>query len=138
MSHLIIQFIPNEQIAVFKLQASPAPAPSFYLPATFCLFSLFLGPPVPQQDDWKDAQSQQGHQTNVKFFILNIIYKYRRHLHRLYFVRNPKHSPTLQQIVEAVKNFLTDQGRFQDFFQGVAEISSGGGENLPGCGEKKI
>ena len=28
------------------------------------------------------------------------------------------------------------QGRFQDFFQGVAEISSGGGENLPGGGEK--
>ena len=25
------------------------------------------------------------------------------------------------------------QGRFHDFFQGVAEISSGGGENLPGA-----
>ena len=30
------------------------------------------------------------------------------------------------------------QGWFQDFFQGVAEISSGGGENLPGGGEKKL
>ena len=30
------------------------------------------------------------------------------------------------------------QGRFQDFFQGVAEISSEGGENLPGGGEKKL
>ena len=30
------------------------------------------------------------------------------------------------------------QGRFQDFFQGVAEISSGGSENLPGGGEKKF
>ena len=29
-----------------------------------------------------------------------------------------------------------NQGRFYDFFQGVAEISSGGGENLPGGGEK--
>ena len=28
------------------------------------------------------------------------------------------------------------QGQFQDFFQGVAEISSGGGENLPEGGEK--
>ena len=28
------------------------------------------------------------------------------------------------------------QGRFQDFFQGVAEMSSGSGENLPGGGEK--
>ena len=30
------------------------------------------------------------------------------------------------------------QGRFQDFFQGVTEISSGGGENLPGGGEKNF
>ena len=30
------------------------------------------------------------------------------------------------------------QGRFQDFFQGVAETSSGGGENLPGGGEKNL
>ena len=30
------------------------------------------------------------------------------------------------------------QGRFQDFFQGVAEISSGGGENPPGGGEKNF
>ena len=28
------------------------------------------------------------------------------------------------------------QGRFQDFFQGVAKISSRDGENLPGGGEK--
>ena len=28
------------------------------------------------------------------------------------------------------------QGRFQDFFQEVAEISSGGGENFAGGGEK--
>ena len=28
------------------------------------------------------------------------------------------------------------QGRFQDFFQRVAEMSLGGGENLPGGGEK--
>ena len=34
------------------------------------------------------------------------------------------------------KMFL-GQGRFQDFFQGVAEISSGGYENLPGGGETK-
>ena len=33
---------------------------------------------------------------------------------------------------------LPKQGRFQDFFQGVAEISSGGGENLPGGGEKNL
>ena len=32
--------------------------------------------------------------------------------------------------------YLTMQGRFQDFFQGVAEISSGGGENLPGVAKK--
>ena len=30
------------------------------------------------------------------------------------------------------------QWRFKDFFQGVAEISSGGGENLPGGGEKNV
>ena len=30
------------------------------------------------------------------------------------------------------------QGQFQDFFQGVAEISSGGGENLPEGGEKNL
>ena len=32
--------------------------------------------------------------------------------------------------------FDHSQGRFQDCFQGVAEISSAGGENLPGGGEK--
>ena len=32
--------------------------------------------------------------------------------------------------------WIYTQGRFQDFFQGVADISSGGGENLPGGGEK--
>ena len=31
-----------------------------------------------------------------------------------------------------------DQGRLQDFFQRVAEISSGGGKNLPGGGEKNL
>ena len=31
--------------------------------------------------------------------------------------------------------FNHSQGQFQDCFQGVAEISSAGGENLPGGGE---
>ena len=33
---------------------------------------------------------------------------------------------------------VVSQGLFQDFFQGVAEISSGGGENLPRGGEKNL
>ena len=37
-----------------------------------------------------------------------------------------------------VKMMTQQQGRFQDFFQGVAEISSGDGENLPGGGEKNL
>ena len=32
--------------------------------------------------------------------------------------------------------YIVIQGRFQDFFQGVAEISSGGGENLPGVAKQ--
>ena len=33
---------------------------------------------------------------------------------------------------------IPSQGRFQDFFQGVAEISSEGGKNLPGGCEKNL
>ena len=32
--------------------------------------------------------------------------------------------------------FIRTRGGFEDFFQGAAEVSSGGGENLPGGGEK--
>ena len=42
------------------------------------------------------------------------------------------------KIQEYVEKFTKGQGRFQDFFQGVAEISSGGGENLPGGDEKNL
>ena len=43
-------------------------------------------------------------------------------------------SPILQK-QQIVQYRYPKQGRFQDFFQGVAEISTGGGENLPGAGE---
>ena len=33
------------------------------------------------------------------------------------------------------KRIVLTQGQFQDFFQGIAEIFSEGGENLPGDGE---
>ena len=36
------------------------------------------------------------------------------------------------------KTYQPFLGRFQDFFQGVAEISSGGDENLPGGGKKHM
>ena len=36
------------------------------------------------------------------------------------------------------QSFSWTQGRIQDFFQGVAEISSRGGKNLPGGGEKIV